>query len=246
MKKTDGTRLAVVCDGDRRSAMSPIIIFCHGLGSHKYRPLARFVASYFSRLGFTVVRFDLSGHGDSDGGLKSRLVRVFISDLKTIVTWVRREDRYSGRPIIVVGHSIGALTALLYAPSDHRLAGVAMVGCNAESRRLYDRYVTAGMIKIFKRYSLVRRTKVARNFWQDRNRLEPGLAVRKISVHKLFVCGLRDNINPVADSRYLFRLAPAPKALHIISRADHYFRLPAEGAAFCRILLTWIKKLSLT
>jgi predicted alpha/beta hydrolase len=78
------------------------------------RPAEGSLAELFSRSGYRTIAFDFRGHGDSeptagDGGSWSYddLVR---SDLPTVVACAK--GRWSGLPLVVVGHSLGGNVAL--------------------------------------------------------------------------------------------------------------------------------------
>ncbi len=97
-------------DADRR--MSGTVVLVHGLGEHcdAYpRVLARLLPA-----GFAVYAFDLRGHGRSPGK-RGHIVRwnEYRQDLRAFVRFV--QDRIAGRPLFLLGHSLGGVIVLDYA-----------------------------------------------------------------------------------------------------------------------------------
>ncbi len=89
------------------------VLIVHGIGEHsgRYERTGRLM----SEAGLEVEAFDLRGHGLSDG----RRVYVsrwddFLDDVEVRLTALRRPER----PLVLFGHSMGALIALTYACSD--------------------------------------------------------------------------------------------------------------------------------
>lgn len=108
----DGTPLHVRHWASRGAAWATVLII-HGIGEHsgRYERTGRLMAE----AGLDVHAFDLRGHGLSGG----RRVYVrnwddFLDDVETRLAAVR----YPGRPMVLFGHSMGALIALTYACSN--------------------------------------------------------------------------------------------------------------------------------
>ena len=89
------------------------VLIVHGIGEHsgRYERTGRLMAE----AGLDVHAFDLRGHGLS-GGRRVYVRRWddYLDDLETRLAAVRRP----GLPLVLFGHSMGALIALTYACSD--------------------------------------------------------------------------------------------------------------------------------
>jgi alpha-beta hydrolase superfamily lysophospholipase len=89
------------------------VLIVHGIGEHsgRYERTGRLMAE----AGLDVHAFDLRGHGLS-GGRRVYVRRWddFLDDLEVRLGQVRQE----GRPLVLFGHSLGALIALTYVCSD--------------------------------------------------------------------------------------------------------------------------------
>lgn len=88
-----------------------VIVFVHGLGEHfsKYDEWLRYALSR----GYHVAALDLRGHGGTPGRRGDFDFDDLVVDLGRFVEVV--EERWRGRPIFVVAHSLGALVTLRWA-----------------------------------------------------------------------------------------------------------------------------------
>lgn len=92
-----------------------VCLLVHGLGEHsgRYEPVAKALTDH----GFSVWAPDHRGHGRS-GGIRGdcRSVEEFTRDLDRIFEELKQEQ--PSTPVVLIGHSLGGLIALLYA-SEH-------------------------------------------------------------------------------------------------------------------------------
>jgi acylglycerol lipase len=112
------------------AASRRIVVCVQGLGGHGayYRSLAHALAQE----GTALAAPDLRGHGRSEGvrGNIDRFER-YLEDVDATLRWVR--ESWPGKPIILLGESMGASIAIQYVASRHRradtipLAGLALV-----------------------------------------------------------------------------------------------------------------------
>jgi alpha-beta hydrolase superfamily lysophospholipase len=87
------------------------IVIVHGLGEHSGRYIH--VGDFFARAGFSVLAFDLRGHGLSDGRpIFIRRYEDYLADLESAITHLERRE-----PLILFGHSLGGQIILAYAGS---------------------------------------------------------------------------------------------------------------------------------
>lgn len=221
---------------------APVAVLCHGLGVSSQYPLLAAIGRRFARAGYPVIQFDFAGHGESGGRVQDRLVRNFIDDLATVIAWMKRMPDLDGRGFFLVGHSIGALTALIAASRRPRsLRGVVLIACNAFAAKKYHQLKKVGKVRMLRNYGIVGRSKVSRNFWGDRMRYEPRTFMPRVTCSTLFVCGSEDVTNRPAESRMLYRWTRARKRLRLIRATDHYFRSASAQKAAARCILEWTR-----
>jgi polyhydroxyalkanoate synthase subunit PhaC len=116
---------------DGRDA-KPAVLLVHGFGQNRYawHLPSRSLANHLARSGFDVYNLDLRGHGRSRalGGKKSRGVFDYVDeDLPIAVEEVKRHTE--GRPVFLVGHSLGGLISYAAAPAlNGAVAGIVTIG----------------------------------------------------------------------------------------------------------------------
>lgn len=98
------------------------VLIVHGYADHMRR--YDHVADAWLKLGLTVIRFDLRGHGASEGRIGH--IERFDDYLRDVDEMLAEADRLAGKPVLF-GHSLGGLisfhAAMDFAP---RIRGLAM------------------------------------------------------------------------------------------------------------------------
>jgi len=102
------------------------IVIVHGQGEHSGR--YEYTANALNARGFDIYTGDLPGQGRS-GGLRGHVDR-YDDYLAAVDGWVREaRDRSEGRPLFLLGHSVGGLVVTRYlqtAPDTSFLSGVVL------------------------------------------------------------------------------------------------------------------------
>jgi alpha-beta hydrolase superfamily lysophospholipase len=115
-------------DSDPPTAM---IVLVHGAGEHSGR--YEHVAERLVADGYAVHALDHRGHGRSEGP-RALIDRVdhAVTDLDALVSAAVQHESAATIPVLMVGHSMGAMIALRYAlDHQHRLDGLAVSGALA-------------------------------------------------------------------------------------------------------------------
>ena len=88
-----------------------VVCLVHGHGEHSGR--YTHVATALNQAGYTLLAFDLRGHGRSEGPRgHSPSFEIYMDDIDRLLR--NAEQRYPGLPCFIYGHSLGGLLALLY------------------------------------------------------------------------------------------------------------------------------------
>jgi pimeloyl-ACP methyl ester carboxylesterase len=102
----------------------PAIVLCHGITATR-----RYVvhgSRALERAGHTVVSYDARGHGESDPAPDGEGYGYpeLVADLESVIA-----TSLGDRPLVLVGHSMGAHTAVAYAlRHPDRLSGLVVIG----------------------------------------------------------------------------------------------------------------------
>lgn len=109
MTARDGTNLVLMDWPLEKGPVRGVVLIVHGLGEHAWRYDA--VAQRLNSWGFAVRAYDQFGHGESMGqrGALPTQDRL-LHDLAEVLD-ESRERMHAGTPLIVLGHSMGAMVA---------------------------------------------------------------------------------------------------------------------------------------
>jgi acylglycerol lipase len=108
-----------------------VVVLVHGAGEHSGR--YEHVAERLAADGYAVHALDHRGHGRSQGP-RALIDRVdhAVTDLDALVSVAVQHESAATIPILMLGHSMGAMLALRYAcDHQHRLDGLALSGALA-------------------------------------------------------------------------------------------------------------------
>lgn len=102
---------------------SPCLIICHGFAGTKIGGSRRFIefARYAVQHNLSVFRFDFAGSGDSDGDLVDLTLDSELDDLQAAINVVSKMDGIDPAQIGIVGHCMGAVTAIRGSARDSRI-----------------------------------------------------------------------------------------------------------------------------
>jgi uncharacterized protein len=101
----------------------PCLIVCHGFAGTKIGGSRRFIefARYAVKHNLSVFRFDFTGSGDSDGDLVDLTMNSELEDLQAVIDLVSTIDGVDSEKIGIVGHCLGAVTAIRGSARDSRI-----------------------------------------------------------------------------------------------------------------------------
>lgn len=94
------------------------LVICSPFAEEKLRSHRVFVnfARYMANDGFTVLRFDYMGHGDSEGNFEDSDIETRLSDIKCAVEIIKEKSKI--QKIGLLGLRLGATLASVYAERD--------------------------------------------------------------------------------------------------------------------------------
>lgn len=229
----------------------PVVICCHGFTGDKVgaNQLMRNLAQCLEAAGFCAVRFDFAGSGDSEGDFAAdTTVAGWQDDLRSVAAWVG--NQLPGRPVYLLGHSLGGLVALTAA--ERGVAGriaVAPVVHPVENFR--DTILGPEL------WAKAARGERIANFYGKGFALDSGFVadltadgynalavVAACAAPLLIVHGTADAAVPIAGSEELYAACAAPKEFVLLDAADHVFagRHDELGAVIVKWLQQQTKK----
>jgi len=201
------------------------VVYLHGVADN--RGSSVWIADHFLARGFDVLAYDSRAHGESDGdactyGFYEK------QDLQQVL------DRVAGKPIVLMGVSLGAAVALQEAADDPRIGAVVAVSAFSDLRT-----VAAQRAPFFaSKGNIADAFKIAEDAAKFRvDDVSPMAAAAHIRAPTLLVHGERDDETPADHSRRIFAALHDPKRLIVVAGADHHRVIDAQ---VWRDIDTWV------
>lgn len=195
--------------GDASSNHRGTLIYLHGVADN--RASGAGVIERFQKRGFDVVAYDSRAHGES-GGDACTYGYFEKEDLRRVL------DTLRPGPVVLVGSSLGAATALQLAAVDERVSAVVAAETFSDLRTVATEraplFFTPGII-----VQAIKRAEQQGHFQIDL--VSPAAAALTIKAPVLIIHGAVDTDTPPDHSRRVFAALASPKQLILISGAGH-------------------------
>ena len=188
------------------------IICCHGLYSSKDSKKYVEISALACKNGFSSVRFDFRGCGESQGNFYESTLSNRLRDLHEVVEYVMQNYNAS---ISLIGSSFGGMVAIAYVYKN----GVKPV------------------VTISTPYKI---DGIEKNFVEDAMKYDLLEMVKKVS-HMLIIHGRNDELVPFEHAEKLYENAMEPKKI-LLFNSDHSFSDDVERRKALEEAIAWIKK----
>ena len=212
----------------------PVVLCCHGFTGDKIgaSQLMLHLAGAIEASGFSALRFDFSGSGESEGSFAEQTtIAGWRTDLVNVVAWVRQQADFGNSPLYLLGHSMGGLIALLYEDHIGLIAGrivLAPVVAPLENFRdiligaeLWSRSLAGETVANFFNKGFSLGPEFAADLLQ--HRYAPLAVAQSLQTPLLIVHGSADAVVPFSGSEQLFATYLGTRELQVMEGADHLF-----------------------
>lgn len=240
-----GEKLAATLHLPEKPSRSGVVIG-HCFTCSRHITILRLLGDSLAEAGFTTLRFDFSGNGQSEGRFVDSNYTKQISEMKTAMAYLGRQGvDWMG----LVGHSMGAVVAMLTAASAPDVQGVcALAGRLAGTTPahflkpdLRTKLQTKGKVTFVSRG---RKLELTDSFFGDADRYDLAAAVAGLRVPLMVIHGDKDEIVPVAEAYRARELNPDGARLEIIPGADHMFSQEAHRHRIAELVVAWFGRLA--
>lgn len=205
----------------------PAIVCCHGFSGDKvgrYRILIR-IARELCKSGFFVLRFDFSGHGDSEGEMEDTSISQELDDLECGMNYLKSHSGASIKSIGLIGHSLGGEIAILEAAKNPSINAVVLLAPVVDSNLLTGDFPRAFNEIYGKNAESAELAShmMKKRYFEELRKFKPLGEAEKIVSPVLIIHGDADDAVDILGSKYFIERANGPKKLVIIEGADHNF-----------------------
>lgn len=213
-----------------------VVVYHHGIWD-ACRPRMR-LAALLQPAGFDVLMYDSRGHGESGGRYCTYGFRES-KDLSLVLDEVGRRGCQVSQ-VGVVGHSMGAATAVYAAAADRRIRAVVMESCYRDLRTAIRDYARLWFPFIPEFLIRQAETRAARKAGFDLDALSPLAHMSKLDIPVLIVQGTADRRIKPAYAQEHFEATPEPRELFWLEGARHGRVWHEGGERYEQKLLDWL------
>ena len=227
---------------EKLNGKGPGIVYLHGISSSRIGEKANALEAYCRKEGRAFIRFDYSGHGQSEGSFEECNVSTWISDVESVI------DNLTEGKQVLVGSSLGGWLMFLYAMRNpdkiHALVGLAVAAdytqriwnsLNSETKKQVK---TMGYYEYVSPYGDNTPVKYTLQLMQDGSKHTvldmPGLEIIKAPVRLLH--GNLDDIIPKSVPLELMQKITSSVTLDVIDDGDHRLSRPDDLSQLLRLV----------
>jgi putative redox protein len=224
------------------------VILGHCFTCSRHTTILRSVCHALADQGFTVLRFDFSGNGQSEGSFGESTYSKQIAEMETAaaflagrgVSWLGLAGHSMGAMVaLLAGAEIGSVRAICALAARSRVMGAAEILSPGQLQELQER----GRVSFVSRG---RALELSREMFSDAARHDLGRAVASLSQPLLLVHGDRDEITPVDEAYRIQRYRPEGTRLAVIHGADHMFSGEEDRRAVAELVVSWFRERAAT
>jgi pimeloyl-ACP methyl ester carboxylesterase len=229
-----GVRLAATLSHPAVDRPLPLVISCHGFGGSKDNPISTALARRLTERGIAVLRFDFTGHGESEGSIAEVTISRGVEDLSAAfafasgLSWIER-------PVLgLIGHSFGGTVAFTYAARHDEVRRIVLLAPVSDYVALKHRKLGPDGIMSWETLGYTIEdtdTGPARlnyAFYEDAWTNDLYALAKHNGASCLILHGDADNPVPLEQSRALIDALGPGSRLDVVAAADHGFSGPGQ------------------
>ena len=240
-KNQNGETLSGSLEEPTSGSLRGVALFAHCFSCGKNVLAASRVARGLRERGFTVLRFDFTGLGESEGEFADTNFSTNVDDLRAAISAMRQMNM---APNILIGHSLGGAAVLDLAEEVEEVKLVATIGAPSEPRHVAHLFNDAAMKQIEEtgqaEISLGGRPfTIKKQFLDDINETS---VLKKLGSSKkpLLICHSPiDNVVGIDNAQKIYRAAAHPKSFVSLDGADYLLSKKEDAEFVSSIIASW-------
>jgi len=225
-KSSTGHKVAGLLANPSGDTSKPIIIICHGFRAHKKTRTSIGLFQRFNKMGFSTLRFDFFGHGESEGNYENITLTEAVDDVMQAIAFVKKQGFTK---IGLTGNSFGGQCSLLAAAKSKDLTVLGLI-CPVihyqekehirRGEKGIKEWKEKGFVTFPQRDGNILRLKHA--FYEDISTYNGYEEAKKINTPTIIIHGDEDLVVPIEQSQKAATVLQNG-ILNILEGADHYF-----------------------
>ena len=231
-----GRRLSGVLSRPVPGRKIPVVVGCHGFGSGKTSAIPTDLARQLDQVGIASLRFDFTGHGDSEGEIETLTLSRGVDDLRAAVRSLEEYPWVDPSALGLFGHSFGGNVILWYVAGQDEAKALALLAPVSDYVKVKERKLGPAGIKDWKAkgYTLEETDhdtiRLSYAFYEDAQARNTYELAKQITADCLILHGAGDDTVPPEQSHALAEALGPRARLQLIPHANHAFERPGELA----------------
>lgn len=222
----------------------PGVIVCHGYNQNKSFRFLVYLSRALAAEGIACLRFDLSGCGESDGLLENTSISKQLGELETAYNLLTKHPQIDRNKIVLIGHSLGALIALLLhikLKSANPL--VFLVPALNQKELILTWYSEEQIATCLKQgYIDTIKGRVGAGYIKEATSEDWLAKASLVKGATLIVQGDKDYDVPSKYAEEVFNKLPEPKKFEKVKDTDYKFRNLKHQKILAGAVLSWLRK----
>lgn len=238
-KGSQGFDLAARLD-EPEGATKAYALFAHCFTCTKDILSASAISKALTHFGFSVLRFDFTGLGESDGDFSNTNFTSNVQDLIKAADHMREDMK---APSVLIGHSLGGAAVLTAASHIPEVKAVATIGAPADAAHVAHHFEHARdeiLEKGEAQVQLVGRPfRIQKQFIEDIESQNMEESIKNLKRALLVLHSPLDSTVGIENATKIFSAAKHPKSFISLDNADHLLSKKEDATYAGAMIANW-------
>ncbi len=228
-QNSQGQKLIGVLHTPDKEGKFPAVIRIHGFASNKEGKSSIGVCKALGE-DFVCLRFDLWGHGESDGEFENLTMDEEMDDVKAAINFISKQEKVDPERIGIFGSSLGGMVSIYTAANNPKVKAAAFMCPVSNFKKSFskkqwqpEKWKETG--ETFFNNHAGKEFRLRYDFYENGIKYDLYKEAEKIKVPTIIIQGDADTSIPIEDSQELVKHLTNPH-LEIIEGCDHHFSNP--------------------
>ena len=240
-KNKKGLKLSGILDRVESPAIQAI--YAHCFTCSKNHPASYRICKSLAKHGIQTLRFDFSGLGKSEGQFNKTNFTDYIDDIRAAINYLKENE---STPRLLIGHSLGGITAVAAACEIEEIGAVATIAAPSRPSHVLEHFKQhlprileegAADVSIFDRtYTLTK------NYIENLQSYDNRNFIKKMNKPILIFHSPFDNIVSVDEAAKIFTSAKHPKSFISLDSTDHLVSNKNDAQYIAQQISCWARR----
>ncbi len=214
------------------------VIFSHGLFSTKDGYKITMLAEDIVNLGFTLLTFDFSFVGESEGNISELSILQEVDDLNSSFIFFKK---YGIENIHLIGSSMGGLVSLLFSSVIKGICSQSLIAAPVVLNELICRTGIKNIDTLPEDGATeIDGILINNTFFKEIKKIAVERAIANTHIPTLLIHGFLDTIVPVKDAVYLNKSLTCEKRMVLIEDGEHNLTRDSDLKIISQNILEWL------